>query len=126
MHVSLVSVPVQDVVNAHEIYTKKLGFVSKEFDPENWLAIVVSSDQPDGTALLLEPCKDSFAETYQKAAYEAMLPIFVFSVPDVAAETERLQAAGIRIRPDLDRPEHGLKNLFEDGCGNLVMLDESS
>lgn len=126
MKVSLVSIPVQDPLKAHEIYTTKLGFLSKELDAEAWLAIVVSPDDPDGTALLLEPCQGSFAETYQRAAYEAKLPLVVFSVENVAAELERLQAAGVRTRPDLDRPEYGLKNMFEDGCGNLIMIDENT
>ena len=124
MNVCLVSVPVQDVIQAHEIYTTKLGFVTKEFDPEHGLAVVVSPDEPDGTALLLEPCQGSFAETYQQSAYEANLPIIIFSTSDTVAEINRLEAAGVTIRRDLDRPEYGLSNLFEDGCGNLIMLNE--
>ena len=125
MKVSLVSVPVQDPRKAHEIYTTKLGFKSKEFDPEAWLAIVVSDDAPEGTAILLEPCQGNFAEAYQRAAYEANLPVIVFSVSNVEAEMERLQAVGVKTRPDLDRPKYGLHNLFEDGCGNLIMIDKS-
>lgn len=75
MRVSLVSVPVQDPLKAHEIYTQKLGFKSKEFDPDNKLAIVVSATVPDGVAVLLEPCKGSFLESYQESAYSANLPI---------------------------------------------------
>ncbi len=125
MKVSLVSVPVQDPQEAHEIYTTKLGFVSKEFDPEALLAIVASPEAPDATAILLEPCRGSFAEDYQKAAYEANLPIVIFSAIDAEAEMDRLQGAGVKTRPDLDRPEFGLINLFEDGCGNLIMIDDS-
>jgi len=33
---------------------------------------------------------------------------------------------GIKVRPDLDKPDWGLTNLFEDGCGNLLMLQEAS
>ena len=124
MRVSLVSVLVQDPAKAHEIYTTKLGFLSKEFDPEAWLAIVVSPEDPEGTAIILEPCQGNFAENYQRAAFDANLPIIVFGVADAAAEIERLQAAGVTTRPDLDRPEYGLKNMFEDGCGNLIMIDE--
>ena len=126
MKISMVSMPVQDPVAAHEIYTSKLGFISKVFDSDASLAVVVSSDFPDGTELLLEPCQGSFAATYQQAAYEANLPIMVFSVNNVHAEMDRLKAAGIVVRPDLDKPEWGLKNLFEDGCGNLIMIQESS
>ena len=126
MKISMVSMPVQDPVAAHEIYTSKLGFISKEFDAEASLAVVVSSEFPDGTELLLEPCEGSFAANYQQEAYEANLPIMVFSVENVHTEMARLKAAGIVVRPDLDRPEWGLKNLFEDGCGNLIMVQAVS
>jgi predicted enzyme related to lactoylglutathione lyase len=118
--------PVRDPAEAHEIYTSKLGFVSKEFDANSGLAVVASSEDPEGTALLLEPCQGSFAETYQKAAYEAKLPLMIFSVSNVDAEMERLKSIGINLRPDLDNPEWGLRNLIEDGCGNLIMIQESS
>lgn len=122
MKISLVSVAVQDPVLAHEIYTSKLGFVSVEFDPDAQLAVVASPEAPEGTAILLEPCQGNFAEAYQKAAYEANLPVIVFSSADPTNELARLKEVGVNVRPDLDRPEFGLINLFEDGCGNLVML----
>ena len=55
MKISLVSIPVQDAVKAHEIYTSKLGFISKEFDADAHIAIVVSAEDPKGTAIILEP-----------------------------------------------------------------------
>lgn len=124
MKLSLVSMPVKDPVEAHEIYTSRLGFVSKEFDADAQLAIVVSSEDPDGTAILLEPCVGSFAESYQSSAYQANLPIMIFSVKDVQAELKRLAVNGVQLRPELDKPEWGLTNMFEDGCGNILMLQE--
>lgn len=126
MKISLVSVPVQDPTHAHKIYTEKLGFISKQFSPEQSLAIEVSAQQQDGTALLLEPCQGNFAERYQKSAFEANLPIMVFSVDEVEAELTRLTRAGIKLRPDLDNLEWGLKNMFEDGCGNLLMIEKAT
>ena len=125
MKISLVSVPVQDPIEAHEIYTTKLGFQSKEFDPDASLAIVVSANDPEGTAILLEPCKGSFAEIYQKSAFQENLPIMGLEVENLKAELERLVAAGVTLRPELDNPEWGIQNVFEDGCGNLLMIEES-
>ena len=125
MKVSLVSIPVQDPAHAHHIYTRRLGFVSKEFDREAMLAVVASPEATDGTAILLEPCQGTFAEAYQRAAHEANLPIIVFSSADPQAQLEKLKSEGVTLRPDLDRPEYGLKNLFEDGCGNLIMIEKS-
>lgn len=126
MKISLVSMPVQDPIKAHKIYTSKLGFISKEFDANASLAIVVSAEDQEGTAMLLEPCQGTFAESYQKSAFEANLPIMVFVVKNVEAELERLKTAGVKVRPELDKPDCGLKNMFEDGCGNILMIEEIS
>lgn len=126
MKIAMVSLPVQDPVKAHEIYTRKLGFQSLEFDAEASLAVVASPEDPRGTAILLEPCVGSFAEDYQKAAFEANLPIMVFEATNTKMELLRLKSEGVTLRPDLDRPEYGLQNLFEDGCGNLLMLHDPS
>ena len=125
MKISLVSVPVQDPIEAHEIYTTKLGFQSKEFDPDASLAIVVSANDPEGTAILLEPCKGSFAESYQKSAFKENLPIMGLAVENLESELKRLKAAGVTLRPELDNPDWGIQNVFEDGCGNLLMIEES-
>lgn len=126
MKISLVSIPVQDPIKAHGIYTSLLGFKSREFNPDAQLAVVVSPEEPHGTALLLEPCKGTFAEQYQKSAMDAKLPIMVFGVTNVTEEINRLRTAGVVVRPDLDKPEWGIKDMFEDGCGNLIMLADLS
>jgi hypothetical protein len=126
MKITLVSMPVQDPVKAHEIYTSKLGFLSAEFDAEASLAVVVSPEDPKGAAILLEPCIGTFAEDYQRAAFEANLPIMIFGVKNAKMELLRLKTEGVTLRPDLDNPDYGLKNLFEDGCGNLVMLHDDT
>lgn len=123
MKISLVSIPVQDPIKAHEIYTEKLGFVTKEFDEETTVAIVVSAEDPKGTSILLEPCQGSFYEEFQKTAFESNLPIVVLASKDVDKQISSLKAAGVTLRPDLDKPEWGLTNMFEDGCGNLLMID---
>ncbi|WP_033077161.1 VOC family protein [Thalassotalea sp. ND16A] len=126
MILSLVSIPVQNPIEAHELYTSKLGFITKEFNPELNLAIVASSEDPQGVSILLEPCKGTFAESYQTSAYKANLPIMIFSTQNVETELERLKAQGVKLRPELNNPEWGLMNMFEDGCGNILMLEEKS
>jgi len=64
LKISLLSITVQDPVKVHEIYTSKLGFIFKEFDADASMAIVVSAEDTDGAAILLEPCQGSFAESY--------------------------------------------------------------
>jgi len=125
MKAALVSVLVDDPVKAHRFYTEALGFKSQQFDPEAQLAIVVSPESPEGTALLLEPKGDSFAKDFQERAYQEGLPVIVFSADDLPAEIERLQAAGVVFREDLANPEWGMEHLFEDMCGNLIMLQKT-
>ena len=122
----MTSIFVDDPIKAHEYYTKVLGFQSKEFDADAFLAVVVSSEDPNGTALLLEPRGDSFARTYQENVYKAGLPIIVFGTTDLSAEREKLKNNGVKFRDDLARPEWGIQNLFEDTFGNLIMIEELS
>ena len=123
MKISMTSIFVDDPIKAHEYYTKVLGFKSKQFEADAHLAIVVSPEDPNGTALLLEPRGDSFAKTYQEAVYKAGFPIIVFGTTNIHAEKEKLKKNGVRFREDLAKPEWGLQNLFEDTFGNLIMIE---
>jgi len=64
MKIAMTSVYVDDPLKAHAFYTEVLGFQSRLFMPEAYLAIVVSTEQPDGTGLLLEPNKHPLASVY--------------------------------------------------------------
>lgn len=122
MRIVLTSIFVDDPIKAHKFYTEILGFESKEYDPDAQLAVVVSSEDPDGIALLLEPMGDSFAKEYQEHYYNAGLPVIIFGVDDLKVEIERLKKRGVKFRDDLTKKEWGLDNLFEDSFGNLIML----
>lgn len=79
MKISLGSVPVQDPLEAHEIYTTKLGFVSKDYNPDAQLAVIISADDLSGTVILLEPCKGNFAAklseiSFRRACCERLSP----------------------------------------------------
>ncbi|GAB4185281.1 MAG: hypothetical protein Kow00108_22770 [Calditrichia bacterium] len=124
MKIALTSIFVDDPIKAHEFYTKVLGFKSVEFNEEAEIAVVVSPEDPKGTALLLEPRGDSFGKKYQQSVYKAGLPVIVFSAKNVARERQRLEERGVVFRDDLSKPEYGLENIFEDTCGNLIMLQE--
>ena len=81
MRVALTSLYVRDVDAAFRFYTEILGFVEKLRLPEAGLAAVVSPEQPDGPALLLEPNGNPIAS-----------PPLVFAVADLNGEYERLAA----------------------------------
>ena len=122
MIIAMTSVFVDDPVKAHEFYTEVLGFETKEFDPDAQLAVVVSPEDPNGTALLLEPHGNSFARTFQENVYDAGLPCIVFGAENVEAVREDLESRGVKFRDDLEKLDWGLSNLFEDTFGNLIML----
>ena len=124
MKIFLTNVFVDDPVKAHKFYTEVLGFQTKEFVPDAQLAIVVSPEDPNGTALLLEPRGDSFAKTYQENVYSFGLPIIVFSADNVEAERRDLESRGVKFRDDLAKPQWGIQNIFEDTFGNLIMLHD--
>ena len=126
MKILMTSVSVDDPIKAHEYYTEVLGFQSKELMEDAQLAVVVSPEDPEGTALLLEPRGDSFARTYQESVYKAGLPIIVLGATDLRSEIERLKKNGVKFRDDLAKPEWGLENLFDDTFGNLIMIQETS
>lgn len=126
MKILMTSVFVDDPVRAHEYYTNVLGFRSHQFEPEAQLALVTSPEDPEGTALLLEPRGDSYAKDYQENVYRAGLPIIVFGADDVEAARKDLETRGVRFRDDLAKPDWGNRNLFEDTFGNLIMLDHGS
>jgi hypothetical protein len=69
-----------------------LGFTSKMYMPEAYMAIVVSPEDKDGTGLLLEPNNNPIAKTYQEALYNSGIPCIVFGTGDIYAEYDSLKA----------------------------------
>jgi predicted enzyme related to lactoylglutathione lyase len=122
MKIALVSLPVNDPMEAYTFYTKVLGFVSRTYVPEAYLAIVASPEEPDGTGLLLEPSDNPISKPFQQAVYNAGLPIMVFGVHDIQDEYERLAKRGVKFVQAPTGTEYGMVALFDDTCGNLIQL----
>ena len=123
MKIALTNIYVEDPVGkAYAFYTEKLGFVPKLFVPESELVIVASREDPDGTALLLEPNEHPVAKAYQDALYGLGLPVIILGVDDMAAEHARLVEAGVLFVEEPSRNEQGWEATFDDTCGNYVQL----
>jgi len=118
MKIKLVSVIVNDPVEAHKRYTEVFGFVSTMFMPEAMLAIVASPEDEGGVQLLLEPNDNPIAKEFQTKIYEAGLPVIIFEPEDIQAEYERLKGLGVPFKGALEANEYGTQAIFEDGCGN--------
>jgi catechol 2,3-dioxygenase-like lactoylglutathione lyase family enzyme len=128
VRIRLVSVFVEDQERAERFYTQVLGFVVQYDIPlgeDRWLT-VVSPEEPDGAELLLEPNGNPIAETYQRALYQAGIPIASFAVDDIEAEHRRLAELGVSFaQPPLDIGD-AIVAVFDDTCGNLIQIVEAA
>ncbi|RKH23258.1 VOC family protein [Corallococcus sp. CA041A] len=125
MRISVTSVMVDDQSRALKFYTEVLGFVLKVDVPmgpkDRWLT-VVAPDAPEGTQILLEPMGFAPAHVFQKALFDAGIPLTSFGVDDCQAEYERMVKLGVvfRSKPTVMGPV--TVAVFEDTCGNLIQI----
>lgn len=124
MRINLSSVLVDDQKKAVEFYTQKLGFVKMADIPMGeyrWLT-VTSPEGIKGVELVLEPMGFPPARDYQKALYEAGIPLTAFLTDDIAGEVQRLKARGVVFRGEPQEMGPIKSVIFEDTCGNLINL----
>jgi len=126
MKIKLTSVMVKDQDKALKFYTEILGFVKKTDLPAGefkWLT-VVSPDEPNGAELLLEPMGFPPAGTYQKALFEAGIPLTSFAVDDIQQEYQRLTKLGVVFKTAPTNVGPATIAVFEDTCGNLIQMHQ--
>ncbi|BDD07732.1 hypothetical protein FUAX_01640 [Fulvitalea axinellae] len=129
MKISILSIPVRDQEKAFRFYTEKLGFVKKIDMPledgNRWLTLVAEEDQM-GPELLLEPSAKDFEPTkvYQKALYEAGIPVTQFNVKSVRDEYERLLPLGVKFSVEPTEMGTAVIAVFDDTCGNYIQIVE--
>lgn len=124
MRIKLASIMVSDQEKALRFYTEVLGFIKKTEIPMGeykWLT-VVSEEDPDGTELVLEPMGFEPARVYQKALYEAGIPLTSFQVLDIKTEYERLVNAGVAFSMKPTNMGTVTVAVFDDTCGNRIQL----
>ncbi|MBE9079072.1 VOC family protein [Romeria aff. gracilis LEGE 07310] len=124
MKIKLSSVFVDDQDKALKFYTEVLGFVKKLDIPmgaAKWLT-VVSSDELNGTELLLEPNGNPAAKTYQEAIFGQGIPATAFEVKAIQAEYKRLKELGVTFRTEPEKMGEVTAAIFDDTCGNLIQI----
>lgn len=124
MRISLTSVMVDDQEKALKFYTEVLGFRKMADIPMGeyrWLT-VVSPEGVEGVELVLEPMGFPPARDFQRALFEAGIPITAFISTDIQSEYRRLKERGVVFRGEPENMGPVTVVLFEDGCGNLVNL----
>jgi len=125
MKIKLTSVFVSDLDKALAFYTDVLGFVKKRDEPmgDTRLVTLVSKTEPDGAELMLEPNGEHPpTKTYKRALYDEGIPLAAFLVDDVAKECARLKRQGVRFRTGVVNCGGASSAVFDDTCGNLIML----
>ncbi|MCW9705664.1 VOC family protein [Fodinibius salsisoli] len=125
MKIQLTSVHVDDPIKAFEFYTQVLGFKEHMYMPDAYVAIVVSPEEPEGTALLLEPSDNPIAQKYKEGLYREGIPAIVFSVPDIKKEYERLKEQGVKFKKEPTQTDWGWEAVFDDTCGNYIQLAQA-
>jgi catechol 2,3-dioxygenase-like lactoylglutathione lyase family enzyme len=134
MFVPVTSIPVDDQDKALAFYTDVLGFVKKTDIPvggAKWLT-VVSPDAPDGVELLLEPDGNPgiqidgrpAAQVYKKTLYDAGMPYTMLGSTDLYKECARLKELGVRFTQEPTKTGFGAQAVFDDTCGNLIVLTQ--
>ena len=115
---------VDDQKKALRFYTEMLGFVLKRDIPmgeHSWLT-VVSPEEQDGTELLLEPMGFEPARVFQKALYEAGIPLAAFKVDNVQQEYERLKGLGVVFKMPPTPMGPSTIAVLDDTCGNNIQI----
>ena len=124
MKIVVTSVLVDDQEKALHFYTDILGFVKKTDVPMGqfrWLT-VVSSEDPDGVELLLEPDQHPAARPFKRALVEDGIPFTSFGVEDVKAEYDRLLKAGVHFTQPPVAMGPVTTAVLDDTCGNLIQI----
>jgi predicted enzyme related to lactoylglutathione lyase len=124
MKVALTSISVKDPIEAFKFYTEKLGFVKKVYIEHMRVAIVVSPEDTEGTAILLEPRGGYGSGEFFDGIHEAGLPVIVFGSRDVRAEYERLKELGVAFKQEPTKTEWGTQAIFDDTCGNFIQIHQ--
>lgn len=118
----------EDQNRALEFYTDVLGFVKKKdvsMGEFKWIT-VVSSEQPNGVELLLEPNVHPAAKNYQEAIFNDGIPATSFTVHDIELTYQALIEKGVSFT--VAPVKHGPVTyaIFADTCGNLIQISQEN
>jgi len=126
MKIVVTSVLVDDQAKAHRFYTEVLGFQTKrdiDMGEHRWLT-VVSPEEPDGAAILLEPDVHPAAKAWKDALVADGIPYNSFGVADCQAEYERMVGLGVVFTQPPTEFGPVKTAVFDDTCGNLIQIAE--
>src|SRR5690606_23901714 len=88
-----------------------------------WLTLTAPADR-DGMQLSLEPDSHPAVAPFKAAMVADGIPFTSFAVDDLAAETARLKALGVRFTQEPLAMGPVTTAVIDDTCGNLIQLVE--
>ncbi len=124
MKIRLTAIIVNDQEKALRFYTTILGFVKKTEIPmkeDKWIT-VTSASEPDGVELVLQAATFEPSRVYQKALFDAHLPVTAFYVDNLCAEYDKLLKAGVEFSTPPTATGTTKLAVFNDTCGNHIQL----
>lgn len=126
MRIKLTSVPIDDYDKALKFYTEVLGFIKKRDIPlgegARWIT-VVSSEEPEGTELLLEPNAGYPAmQALKDSLLKDGIPYTAFQVGDIQQEYERMKNLGVEFTMEPTNMGMTTAAVLNDTCGNLIQI----
>ena len=123
---NLASIIVHDQQVAEDFYVGKLGMKKmKDFPAGGGRWLTVQAADGSGVEIVLEPSGYDFSKAWQAALYKRGIPLTMLACEDVQAEYERLTALGVSFRsPPQKHADNPVTVIFDDTCGNLIMLHE--
>lgn len=129
MRITHVSLMVEDQAHAERFYTEILGFVTHQDFPVGeyrWLTVVSPEGHPD-VELALESNSNPAvpAREFQQSLFNEGIPATMFTVDDVSAEYARLSSLGVRFTSEPTDMGGFHTAIFDDTCGNLIMIVSS-
>ncbi len=125
MKIAMVSVFVEDPVKAFKYYTEVLGFEEVMYSPENYIAIVKSPLDSNGTSLLLEPTEPGGIEVvkeYWKKLYALGIPVISFGSNNIQKTADELKKKGVKFTKEPVKTDYGYEAIFDDSNGNYIQL----
>lgn len=123
---TLSSILVHDQQVAEDFYVGKLGFrKEKDFPAGGARWLTVKAPDGSGAEILLEPSCFDFSKAWQKELYDRGIPLTMLFCDDLDAEHARLEKLGVKFRSGPTRSEGFSTAVFEDTCGNLIMLAQT-
>ena len=119
----LTGVFVDDQDKALQFYTEVLGFELRNDmalgGEHRWITVGTPGQDVE---LLLEPASHPAVAPYREALRADGIPHASFAVDDIAAEHERLLAAGVTFTQPPSEMGPVTTAILDDGFGNLVQL----